>query len=212
VKLLEHQKPRTVCQHTPENETLKTRGFGGMPNPRVAGGVGSGDSGTHAAWVQGTAEPTLRACVRAQCTALAVSRVTKMAAASCLESSSYFKMRVVCPPAVERGRLYERAARPRVSRHGRAGGRQSVYAADGRVCMRRTAECSVWTAECGVWTTEHSVAQTHSAASLHPSRRLRHLCCRLQERCRSLTSAVGSWRGAAACKRSAVGCGRGFEA
>ena len=138
VKLLEHQKPRTVCQHTPENETLKTRGFGGMPNPRVAGGVGSGDSGTHAAWVQGTAEPTLRACVRAQCTALAVSRVTKMAAASCLESSSYFKMRVVCPPAVERGRLYERAARPRVSRHGRAGGRQSVYAADAEcVCGGR---------------------------------------------------------------------------
>jgi len=30
------------------------------PNPRGAGGVGCGDSGTHAAWAAGTSEPTQR--------------------------------------------------------------------------------------------------------------------------------------------------------
>ena len=35
------KKPRTVCQHTPENETPKTRGFGGL---KLQKRVGSEDS------------------------------------------------------------------------------------------------------------------------------------------------------------------------
>ena len=40
---------------TPDNETPKTRGFGGVnaPNPRGAGGVGCGDSGARAVLANG---------------------------------------------------------------------------------------------------------------------------------------------------------------